>query len=379
MGYTLVHLSDTHLGFSDLEKVTADGVNCREQDFYDSFRHAVDIILDTAPDAVVHTGDFFHRPSPGNRPMIEGLAQLRRISDAGIPFIVIAGNHSTPRSAYTSPILKALQSFNNVVPMFSQRYETVELNGIVFHGVPHINDDRLFTEEMKKISPTPGKNNILMLHASLGKEYIMEEFGERIYPPAMKDILKEFSYIALGHWHGFQHIKNYGNAWYAGSTERLSDREAEKEKGVVIVTLHDGDMTPEVTFHPIPARPWYRIDIVNCNKKTIEDIEREVREFGQMREYSGALVNTYFHDIKPEQSVYIKNSDVAEVFSGALSVVVRRVFQKNTSDAVPRVRRSESLDVYFRSYLRGLVPDDGEFGVLSEKAQHYFDMNERGE
>jgi DNA repair exonuclease SbcCD nuclease subunit len=379
MSYSLIHLSDTHLGFSDLEKVTADGVNCREQDFYDSFRHAVDIILDTAPDAVVHTGDFFHRPSPGNRPMIEGLTQLKRISDAGIPFIVIAGNHSTPRSAYTSPILKAMQSFNNVVPIFSQRYETVELNGTVFHGIPHINDDRLFTEEMKKISPVPGKNNILMLHASLGKEYIMEEFGERIYPPDMKDILNEFSYIALGHWHGFQQIKNYGHAWYAGSTERLSDREAEKEKGVVIVTLRDNDIAPEVTFHPVPVRPWYRIDIMKCNNKTREEIEQEVHDFGDVRDYSGTLVSTYFHDIKPEQSVYMKNSNVTEIFPGALSVAVRRIFEKNTSDTVSHVRRSESLDVYFNSYLRGHVPDDGEFGVLSEKAQYYFDMNERGE
>jgi len=378
MSYTLVHLSDTHLGFSDLEKVSVDGVNVREQDFYDSFRHAVDIILDTAPDAVVHTGDFFHRPSPGNRPMIEGLTQLKRISDAGIPFIVIAGNHSTPRSAYTSPILKAMQSFDNVVPMFSQRYETAELNGTVFHGVPHINDDRLFAEEMKKISPVSGKNNVLLLHASLGKEYIMEEFGERIYPPDLKDILKDFSYIALGHWHGFQHIKKYGNAWYSGSTERLSDREAGKEKGVAVVTI-DSEGIPAVEFRPLSTRPWLRIDIDRCAGKTVEEIVSELQAAGDMEDYTNALVSVYLHDIKPEQSMYIRNTMAAEPFKGALSVVTKRILKHADSAGGIHIDRAESLEEHFQSFLREKIENDNEFNVVSKKAQYYFDSFERGE
>lgn len=249
----------------------------------------------------------------------------------------------------------------------------------MFHGVPHIVDDRTFSGEMKKISPVSGKKNVLLLHASLGKEYVMEEFGERIFPPEMKDVLKEFSYIALGHWHGFQHIKNYGHAWYSGSTERLSDREAGKDKGVVIVTLRDDFMEPDVNFKPIPVRRWYRFDLKKCGDRTVEEIAGQLRDTGNERDYAGAIVSVYLHDIKPEQSVYIKNSEVAEIFPGSLTVIVRRLLRHHSMNGIMHIEKTESLDVHFNSYLRGLVNDEREFGVLSKKAQIYFDKYERKE
>jgi len=84
----ILHFSDTHLGYNELDKTGANGVNLREQDFYDSFIYVIDKALEIKPDIVVHAGDFFHRPSPPNRPMIVALQQLKRLSDANIPILV---------------------------------------------------------------------------------------------------------------------------------------------------------------------------------------------------------------------------------------------------------------------------------------------------
>jgi len=142
----LIHISDTHLGFSDLDRFNSQGINFREQDNYEAFRDAVDLILEKKPDFLVHSGDFFHRPSPSNRALIEGIFQLKRISDAKIPTIIIAGNHSTPRTEFSSPILKAFSSLENVFPVFGKKYEVFEFEKVAIHGLPYMFDEDVFLE-----------------------------------------------------------------------------------------------------------------------------------------------------------------------------------------------------------------------------------------
>ncbi|HNM27775.1 MAG TPA: metallophosphoesterase, partial [Saprospiraceae bacterium] len=62
----IVHFSDTHLGYQAFDVVNQRGINAREQDMYDAFVSVIDRILQIRPDVVVHSGDFFHRPSPSN-------------------------------------------------------------------------------------------------------------------------------------------------------------------------------------------------------------------------------------------------------------------------------------------------------------------------
>lgn len=124
----LVHFSDTHLGFNDLDIVNEYGVNQREADFYDAFTQVIDKILGIKPDYAIHTGDLFHRPHPSNRAISFCLSQLKRLSAAKIKTIIIAGNHSTPRTKSLSPILAALRSLDYVYPVFDERYERFALS-----------------------------------------------------------------------------------------------------------------------------------------------------------------------------------------------------------------------------------------------------------
>ncbi|OQX72971.1 MAG: exonuclease sbcCD subunit D, partial [Campylobacteraceae bacterium 4484_4] len=87
----IIHFSDTHLGFSDLEVVNEEGINQREADFYDVFARAIDKIVQIRPDFVLHTGDLFHRSSPSNRAIAFALSQMKRIEEHEIPLILIAG------------------------------------------------------------------------------------------------------------------------------------------------------------------------------------------------------------------------------------------------------------------------------------------------
>ena len=107
-GVKIVHLSDTHLGLRELHHTDAEGRNVREQDVYDVFARAIDKALELKPAAVVHSGDLFHGHHPAAAALGVALDQIERLRAAGIEFVVIAGNHSTPRSpGDRAPVLAA--------------------------------------------------------------------------------------------------------------------------------------------------------------------------------------------------------------------------------------------------------------------------------
>lgn len=373
----IVHVSDTHLGYTEFDRVTKDGINCREADFYASFSRIVDDILELKPDAVVHTGDFFHRPSPANRPLIEGLTQIKRITDAKIPVVVIAGNHSTPRTVFTSPILRAFRSIDHVHAVFEQRYEKVLVNDMAFHGLPHINDEDACAEEMGKISPVNGKINVALLHMSVGKNYLMDEYGERVFTVERMSFLDECDYTAIGHWHNTQMVPKLKCAWYSGSTERLSDREAESDKGYIVAEF-DGNGAASITFHPVAVRPWRRFDIRACGEKSVEEIQREITAAGESST-EGSLVSVYFHGIKPDQSAAISNIWITGQFPGALAVLHRRIFQKARQYMPVMEEKGETLENIFNEYLRKNVNGDAEYEELRAQSQKYFHRHATGE
>ena len=368
----ILHFSDTHLGFNDLDKVGPNGVNLREQDFYDSFKYVIDQALEIKPDLIIHSGDFFHRPSPPNRPMIFALEQLSRLAEVNIPLVLIAGNHETPKTIFTSPILKAFSTVKGIYPFFGQGYQTAVFEELVIHGLPHINDERVLLEEMDKIEPASDKFNIILLHTSIGKSYIMEEFGEQLYPPERLELLNKFDYVALGHWHNFQKVSVLEKAWYVGSTERMSDTEAGKEKGFCVLNLEKNSTVAPI-FHPIPTRPWFRFDIKKCEEKTVEAIEKELRELAKTNPHQDAIVSLYFHQIQNLQSISLTQRTLDSIFESALQVHAKRIFSKASreQDTQRWSNTGKSTTELLADFIREQSADQAD--SLIEKAKGYFD------
>jgi len=375
----LLHFSDTHLGFQAFDRVNAEGINTREQDVYDAFAHVVDRILDIRPDVVMHSGDFFHRPSPSNRALTFGLEQLRRICDARIPVVLIAGNHETPKTVYNSPILRALRSLDCVYPVFGETWEQYAFGDVVVHGVPHINDNRLLYAELERMQPVAGKFNVLLLHTSLGKRFLMDEYGEQVFPVEFENKLAGFQYIALGHWHNCQKIDLHPAAWYAGSIERLSDTEIGAEKG--FLTLETGnENSPAVTFEAIPTRPWLKWELNGCHNLSVAEIEAGLERFIAENTTAEAIVSLLFNDIRPEQILEIGNLRLRQLFPDAFQLIAKR---KTWSDRAfvrgIEVGQFDRLDRIFADYLRSKYPEDEALaGKLVERAAGYFASETRG-
>lgn len=361
---TIIHFSDTHLGFSDLDITNDQGVNQREADFYQVFEDVIDAIIQTKPDYVIHTGDLFHRASPSNRAITFALAQLKRLEKLNIPLIIIAGNHSTPRTTTSSPILQALSTLDNVEAVFAQRYESVAFDDVVFHALPHINDERIIPDQLDAIEANvnPDKKNVLMMHCSVGAHYLMHEFGEWVYPKEREDIFEKMDYVALGHWHGFGSVGKHPNVYYAGSTECTSSSDKREDKGYVAVALEE---TVGIEHHTIPLRRSLSFEI------DADKYEEDVASL-DLSEIKEALVEVKLYNLTASSSIDITNKQLGELFKEALHVKVKREFKMVEGEKIEGDIESISLESYFISHIKESISDEAEQERLATKAKELF-------
>lgn len=374
----ILHFSDTHVGYQAFDRVHEDtGVNAREQDVYDAFERVINRALEVRPDLVVHSGDFFHRPSPTNRALTFALEQLRRLSDAGIPLVLIAGNHETPRTFYNSPILRALRTITGIYPIFGEQWETYCFDGVAVHGVPHISDERLLRRELERMAPTDNYFNLLLLHTSLGKRFLMDEYGEQTFPADLEERLQGFQFLALGHWHNVQKVNLHPNAWYAGSIERLSDTEIGVEKGFLWLDIHSS-AEASVAFEALPTRPWLKCEVSRCHERSVADILQQLADFARQNEVRGAILSITFGDIRPEQGIELTNMQLKEVFSEAFHLLVRRrTYTAPESGARLERQHFERIEDIFADFVRHQTAADPALAErLIERARSYFRASE---
>jgi len=105
----IAHISDTHLGYRALGKTDPlTGRNQRSVDVELAFADAITDILARDVDLVVHSGDLFNQTRPPYAAIGAAMRQFRRLEAAGIPAVVIGGNHDTPRLRSSGSVFSLL-------------------------------------------------------------------------------------------------------------------------------------------------------------------------------------------------------------------------------------------------------------------------------
>jgi DNA repair exonuclease SbcCD nuclease subunit len=270
----IAHFSDTHLGYRAFSKAaTESGRNQRTIDIELAFERTITDIIRRQPDAIIHSGDVFHHSRPSWHAIRHFVRQMRRIEDAGIPALVIAGNHDTPRlrtdgSVYSVMEL-ALPAIRFVADYLDDDEQTLfEHLNLRVQAIPHgalTNDDPVLPLVNR------GKRNVLVSHGVVPgamPEQAQGEPGEQRLDENLLD--PEFDYIALGHYHVFSQAKT--KAWYAGSTERFGFGDADVLPGYAMVTLGEPGSMPEIEHIDIPARPMLSLKPVYASLAPAREI-----------------------------------------------------------------------------------------------------------
>lgn len=275
-----LHTADWHIGrklngFSLLEEQEA------------AFRDLMTIAKEQQVDGIVIAGDLYDRSIPS----IEAVALFNEMIvemnlKENFPILAISGNHDSATRLNTgTPWLKA-QNFH-LNTQLSQSFEPIELENIQFYLLPYFEpfharqffqDDSLrdiqssmkcVIEKMKE-SFAPNKQQVLVSHffaaGSLRSESetTLEVGGLDSVPI---ELLLDFDYVALGHLHYKDAIKQYETVQYSGALLKYSLSEEHQEKGIRIIEVEEDNFSNQF----IPIKPLRDVKQLVASFKELTD------------------------------------------------------------------------------------------------------------
>ena len=364
----ILHLADTHIGYTAYNRLDENGHNQREMDVFNAFEQVIDRALKNKTDIILHSGDLFDSVRPSNRAISFVIDQLLRLSDAGIPMVIISGNHSTPRLRETGSVFKVLEHIENVQLAYTGRYETFEFGGLKVHALPHCVDKEVFEAELKTMKPdSKFEFNVAMLHAGVVglSVFKMNEFNEQL--ASTSQLEKGFDYVALGHYHEFCEVTD--SAVYAGSTERLGFGEVGQPKGFITLDLESGKRN----FREINTRAMLDLPRLDCSDLSAENMDRAIRKNLNAVDLDGAIVRQVLSDVNRREHNLLNVAGIRKLASEALHFELRA----SVKDARQRVSSAnvmfDSMEKEFVAYLAKVPLEGADRKAVEARGLEYLD------
>jgi len=348
------------------------GLTVRQEDIVASFVAAVDRIIELRPDICLHAGDLFHQVRPLNRILAIAAEQLHRLAArAGIPTVIISGNHDAPRQAYVGAPLDVLRPISNLHVAARGELEIFTIGSCRVFALPHCLSTRDMHQQLQACIPDPGSTyNVLVTHGVIAgmPEFSMADLGETEIP---RDVLERFDYAALGHYHNYRVIG--ARACYAGSTDRLSIAERDEPKGFVEVELDP----LRIHFHEIAGRAMIDLPRIDATGQRGDQLVELIEKQLVAADSAEKIVRVRIDGLSPET---LKTLPVQ-----ALAALKERVFsldlQFNRSEgeeASPGFGRSAigRLDLGFMEFLEQADLTGLDKKRLADMAQTYLGQTE---
>ncbi|MGB7344407.1 MAG: DNA repair exonuclease [Pirellulaceae bacterium] len=252
----ILHAADIHLD-SPLQKLSQYEDAPLEQ-IRDASRAALDnmtnLAIDQEVDLVVIAGDLYDGNWKETRTGMFFVKQATRLRDAGIPILVIRGNHDAANLMTNSLPLPANPDDSEIM-MAAEKVDSrvFEKLGIAVHGRSF--GKRAEKDGMVKHYPSPmsGVFNLGLLHTSLlGGE------GHDPYAPCTPTELtdKEYDYWALGHIHvrGEHGSPDGAPIVFSGNIQGRHINES-GAKGCILIDIDAKNQTTR-TFHTLDVARW---------------------------------------------------------------------------------------------------------------------------
>lgn len=274
----ILHFADAHIDMANFGRHDPEtGLPVRVMDFLKSLDEIVDTAINEKVDLVLFAGDAYKDRNPAPTFQREWDRRIMRLSNAGIPTLLLVGNHDLSPSLGRAHALEELATLQ--VPHVRVLDEPVllgpdELEDLPLQviAIPWLTRSKLMarwdikSREATEIYEELGERLselideylqqadsdlpiVLTAHASVqgaiyGGERTVMLGGDLVLSGSLVKN-KRFSYVALGHIHKQQDL-NEGQqppVIYPGSIERVDFGEARDEKFFVIATIEQGKDT----------------------------------------------------------------------------------------------------------------------------------------
>ncbi|MEE8158495.1 MAG: exonuclease SbcCD subunit D [Dehalococcoidia bacterium] len=389
----ILHFADLHIGVENYGRVDPEtGMSTRLMDFLAALDEVVEYALTQDVDLVLLAGDAYKSRDPNQTQQRELAQRLAKLSSAGIPVFLLVGNHDLPHAvgrATAIEIFNTLQVPNLHVGDQIQTYPVETPKGpLQIVALPWPRRSRLLTREdtrglsIDQINERvqdlltqgvklaadrldPSMPAILTGHltvsgATLGSERSMMMGQDHVLLPSSLH-LPVFDYIALGHIHKHQILRENPMMVYAGSLQRVDFGEEGDTKGFCVVELDPGRMQGmrlvDFRFQPVHARNFVTVDV--RMPEGSEDPTQEVIHAVLRHNVADSIVRVRI-SLTAEQSTQLREAEIREALKEAhyVTSVSRQVEEERRTripaDTVEGLDPLQALGLYLES--RGTDP-----------------------
>ena len=365
----IMHLADLHIGMENYGRLDpATGLNGRVMDFLRRLSEAVDYALGNEVDLVLFAGDAYKTRDPNSTYRREFARRIKRLADAGIPVVLLVGNHDLPaqdKRASSIEIFRTLDVPNVLVASHTRLHQIITRQGapIQVATVPYPVRQRLLSRDEHK-DKTIAELYILVQQLVAENIQALAEQADPSIPAVLTGhfsvsdakfgsertvmlgrdvvVLKSvlavpaWDYVALGHIHRHQEL-NRGQQppiVYSGSLERIDFVEEKEPKGFVIADVRRGHA--EWEFHRVEAR---RFVTIRKDVRDEADPLAAILETITQHDIADAIVRVIIQT-QPEQEGVLRDGDIRRelgeaYFVASISKEMERAYRQRLGGESP--------------------------------------------
>ncbi len=380
----ILHTADIHLGYETHGKLDPQtGLNTRLLDFQRSFRFMVETAIREAVDVFLFCGDAYKTPDPTPTHQKLFAECLMPLHEAGIPVVMITGNHDIPVShgkasaldifpflrgkahVYTIPEAVTLPTRSGPLQLIAlpwpvrskllsretfRTYSPAEINEVIVQKYLDFIDAAL--AEFKPDLPTVLAGHFTVQGSQLSGS---ERSSVIAYEPVFtigQLARPEIDYVALGHIHKFQDLNPGGHppVVYASSIERVSFKEADQPKGFVLVEIASEGFSKSThyRFIPTPARRFISLTVdLRGVDNTMETLLHTIRA----ADVTDAVVRIRYQ-IEEERFSEVDLPTLRQALAPAHKVAgIERVVEPHVREQRTRIQKEDSIEEALIHYL----------------------------
>ncbi|MGO8949674.1 MAG: metallophosphoesterase family protein [Ktedonobacterales bacterium] len=323
----LVHLSDTHLGYrgQGFEQLVEDPwrpsvpIRQHEADLMLGLMRTVDRILERSlPALVVHSGNLFDSARPSAHLLDFAMTQLRRLSDAGIPVVIVEGNQESPRDRSQGHVLRLLGHLP-LVQVVCEHAERIQVGTVLLHVFPH----RALLEGARpdQAECDVRYHNVLVAHG-VADGLPFYRTGRPATDVSISSCASRFAYVALGHCHRFSQVPATTTAFYAGATAMITplDFRPRYHFGFNEVTFSGAAVTVERV--EIATRPMHAYGLDDASGCSADDVLAALEHQVSAVPASGAYCQVVVEQLDPLVRRTLSSRTVEQLFANAAGLVI---------------------------------------------------------
>ena len=399
----VLHLADVHIGVENYGRLDpATGLNGRVMDFLRRLSDVVDYALENEVDLVLFAGDAYKSRDPNSTHRREFARRIKRLADAGIPVVLLVGNHDLPaasKRASSIEIFRTLDVPNVLVATHDRLHRLTTRRGglIQVATVPYplrqqilahkdhknktiaeldelvqqmvVDNIQALAQQVDPDLPAVLTGHFSVSEAKLGSERTVM-LGRDVV--VLTSVLADtaWDYVALGHIHRHQELNRgqHPPIVYCGSLERIDFGEEKEQKGFVVADVQRGHT--EWSFHPVSARLFLTI---RCDVRDEVDPLPALLATIDKHDVSDAVVRVIIQ-ARAEQEGLLRDADIRRALKDAYYIAgivkeIERVYRHRLGGEAPEELSPEDL---LARYLESKDTPPERTRVLLQHAEELF-------